>query len=68
VARINYLTAKSEVRYIDLYAMDLVWKLVQMKTDAPLPMPSELWANKNKVDKRSSKQIIKDLLDGLGGE
>lgn len=31
-------------------------------------MPSEIWNGKNKIDRRSAKQIIDDLLDNLGGE
>lgn len=47
--------------------MDLVWKLVKAKYEGDIPMPSDLWFIKPK-DTRSAKQIIKDTMNGLGGE
>lgn len=48
--------------------MDLVWKLVKAKYESDIPMPSEVWENKNKIDRRSASEIVNDLLDKLGGE
>ena len=47
--------------------MDLVWKLVKAKYDGDFPMPSEIYNNQYKVDKRTAKQIYNDVLEGLGG-
>ena len=66
--RVNYLRAKDEAKQIDLYTADLLWKLVKVHYDGDFPMPSEIWNNRNKIDRRSAKQIIDDLLDKLGGE
>lgn len=41
-------------------------KGMALKEDAQ--MPSDIWHNKNRADNRSAKQIINDLLHGLGGE
>jgi hypothetical protein len=62
------MTAKSEVRQIELYAMDLVWSLAKVKYSTDIPMPSEIWNNRNKIDRRSKREIVDDLLNGLGGE
>lgn len=48
--------------------MDLLWSLVKSKVESDIPMPSEIWINKNKIDRRSKKEIIRDTLNGLGGE
>lgn len=66
--RLSYLSAKAEIRNVQLYTSDLIWKLVQVKVRGDIPMPSEIWMGKNKVDRRSGKQIMGDLLKGLGGE
>ena len=47
--------------------MDLLWSLANRYYD-DLPMPSEIWSNKNKIDRRSGNQIIDDLIKQLGGE
>lgn len=61
------MIAKRENKYIELYAMDLLWSIAKERyTD--LPMPSEIWSRKAKKDNRSGKQIVNDLLKGLGGE
>jgi hypothetical protein len=67
VARENYLGARLEAKQVDLYAMDLLWGLAK-RHYPEIPMPSELWNGKNKIDRRSGKQIMQDLMDGLGGE
>lgn len=51
-----------------MYTADLVWKLVKAKYDGDFPMPSEIWSNRNKIDRRSAKQIVNDLINKLGGE
>ena len=66
--RINYLLAKHEERQVDLYAMDLLWSLARSHLANDVPMPSEIWNNKVKNDRRSGKQIVDDLLKKLGGE
>lgn len=67
-SRFTYLSAKREVRQVELYGMDLLWKLVKAKYDGDIPMPSEVWDNRNKIDRRSAKQIIQDTINKLGGE
>ena len=64
--RFSYLIAKREKRQLELYAMDLLWSIAKQYYDG-LPMPSEIWAGKRKDD-RSGKQILNDLMKGLGGE
>lgn len=66
--RANYLQAKNHVRQTELYAMDLVWSLAKSRFNSDIPMPSEVWSNKNKIDRRSGKEIVNDLLNKLGGE
>lgn len=61
------MTAKSEEKRVELYVMDLIWGIAKQHYDG-LPMPSEIWTNKDKIDRRSGKQIIGDLLKNLGGE
>ena len=53
---------------VELYAMDLLWSLAKRNYQGDIPMPSELWNDKNKIDRRSGKQIMHDLIEGLGGE
>lgn len=66
--RLNYLAAQNEVRQIELYSMDLVWSLAKRNYSGDIPMPSEIWNNRNKIDRRSGKQIVNDLISKLGGE
>ena len=66
--RINYLLARHEAKQIDLYAMDLLWSLAKRNYSGDIPMPSEIYNGQEKIDRRSGKQIINDLLDRLGGE
>ena len=47
--------------------MDLIWGIAK-RYYPDLPMPSEIWSNTNKIDRRNTKQIINDLLNQLGGE
>ena len=47
--------------------MDLVWGIAKVHYDG-LPKPSEIWNNKNMVDHRTGKQIVEDVLKGMGGE
>ena len=47
--------------------MDLVWSIARRYYDG-LPMPSEIWSGKDKIDRRSGEQIIDDLIKKLGGE
>lgn len=47
--------------------MDLIWLLAKVNYDG-LKQPSDIYYKKNKVDRRSGKQIAKDLIKGLGGE
>lgn len=68
IPRINYLTAKDGQMKVELYAMDLLWSLAKRNYQGDIPMPSELWNDKNKIDRRSGKQIMNDLIEGLGGE
>ena len=68
MARFNYLAAKTHERQTDLYAMDLLWSVAKRNLEGDVPMPSEIWTNKTKKDRRSGKQIVADLLDKLGGE
>lgn len=68
IARLNYLAAKYEAKRFDVYGMDLLWKIVKTKYEGDIPMPSEVFENKNKVDRRSAKQIIDDTLSKFGGE
>ena len=67
MGRTNYLLAKEEEKNVDLYAMDLVWSIAKRYYNG-LPMPSEIWSNRNKIDRRSAKQIVSDTIKGLGGE
>ena len=60
--------AKYEERQVDLYAMDLLWSIARKNLANDVPMPSEIWNNKVKNDRRSGKQIVDDLLKKLGGE
>lgn len=55
-------------KQVELYAWDLIWSLAKKNYSADIPMPSEIWNNKNKIDRRSKAEIVKDLLNGLGGE
>ena len=48
--------------------MDLLWSLARRNYTGDLPMPSEIWNNTNKIDRRTGKQIISDLINKLGGE
>lgn len=64
----NYLSAKNEIRQVETYAMDLLWVCARDRLAKTPPMPSEIWSGKNKIDRRSGKQIINDLIKGLGGE
>ena len=68
IGRINYLAAKNEERQIDLYGMDLLWSIARRNYQSDIPMPSEIWNEKHKTDRRSGKQIVDDLLKKLGGE
>lgn len=68
ISRINYLEAKDEQAKVNLYAMDLLWSIARRNYQNDIPMPSEVWNGKNKTDRRSGKQIVQDLMDGLGGE
>ena len=52
---------------MNLYAMDILWSIAR-RYYPDLPMPSEIWSGKNKIDRRSSKEILDDLLNKLGGE
>lgn len=63
----SYLAAVNECRQVELYAWDLLWAAVRDRF-RDLPMPSEAWNNKHKIDRRSGKQIMEDILKGLGGE
>ena len=65
-ARMNFLSAKNCERRIDLYVGDLLWKLVSMRLDSEIPMPSEMWNENRRVDNRTAKEIQNDLLEGLG--
>ena len=56
------------MRHVELYAMDLLWALVQPKYGSAIPLPSEIWENKNKIDRRSAKEIIEDTYRKFGGE
>ena len=67
IGRTNYLAAVTEQKRVDLYAMDLIWSIAK-RYYPDLPMPSEIWSGKNKIDRRSSKEILDDLLNKLGGE
>ena len=67
VGRSNYLVAKQEEKRVDLYAMDLLWGIAKQYYNG-LPMPSEIWAEKDKIDRRSGQQILNDLMEKLGGE
>ena len=66
--RINYLAAQNEVRQVEMYTADLVWAIAKQNYSSDIPMPSEVWNNRNKIDRRSGKQIITDLISKLGGE
>ena len=57
------MQAKNEVKQLDLYTMDLLWSIAQRNLQSDVPMPSEIW-----TDKRTAKQIMKDLIKGLGGD
>ena len=62
------MQAKNEVKQLDLYTMDLLWSIAQRNLQSDVPMPSEIWNRKQKTDKRTAKQIMKDLIKGLGGD
>ena len=47
--------------------MDLLWGIAKRYYE-DLPMPSEIWTNVNKIDRRSANQIIDDLIRKYGGE
>lgn len=64
----NYLAARGEEKQVELYAMDLLWKLTTKFFVLESPMPSEIWNNMKRVDRRSGTQIVNDLLKGLGGK
>ena len=65
--RMAYLKAVTEKRATELYAMDLVWMLVNSKyTNFEAPMPSDLEIKRKTVDKRTSKKIKEDILKRLG--
>ena len=65
--RYAYLAAKAEQKQTEVYAWDLVWLLAKVHYDG-LTQPSDIYYKKHKVDRRSGKQIAKDLIKGLGGE
>lgn len=67
IERINYLAAKEEQRQIELYGMDIVWKIACHYYNG-LPQPSEVAYKRHKVDRRTGKQIVDDLLKSMGGE
>ena len=52
---------------MNLYAMDILWSIAK-RHYPDLPMPSEIWSGKDKIDRRSGEQIIDDLIKKLGGE
>ena len=69
--RLNYLGAVHGEKRIEVYAWDLVWKLVQMRIDGEIPMPSVLWEGEKKTDNRTTQQIVDGLMEKLeeiGGE
>lgn len=66
--RLAFLAARSEVRQWENYTADLLWAVAKRNLQGDVPMPSEIWSGKNKIDRRSGKEIVKDLLDKLGGE
>ena len=66
--RLAYLSARNEVRQCENYTADLLWVLAKRNLQGDVPMPSEIWNNKNKIDRRTGKEIISDLLNKLGGE
>lgn len=63
----NYLSAKAEVRRVEIYAMDLLWSIARRNYSSDIPLPSEVAANKRQ-DKRSAQQVIEDTISGIGGE
>ena len=64
--RVAYLLAREESRQVEIYAMDLLWAIAKDKLVEP-KMPSEIWYEK-KDDTRSAKEILTDIMDGIGGE
>ena len=65
--RFAYLNAKLERANIELYAMDLIY-LIAKRNYNGLRQPSDLYFQRKKVDRRTGKQIIEDLMKNLGGE
>ena len=65
--RFAYLTAWLERANIELYAMDLVYLIAKKSYDG-LKQPSDLYYKRAKIDNRTGKQIIEDLVKNLGGE
>lgn len=63
----SYLAARNEEKRIEIYCWDLVWKLVSARFSGDIPMPSEIWKDKRRADKRTANQIISDVINGLGG-
>ena len=61
-----YMTAKDDEKQIELYCYDLVWKLVQLKLASEIPSPSEIWNSEQKKDTRTAKQVMMDVVNGLG--
>lgn len=49
-----------------MYAMDLLWAVAKDRLIDP-QMPSEIWYGK-KEDTRSAKEILTDIMNGIGGE
>lgn len=68
IGRSNYLVAKNHIRQTELYIGDLIWSIAKRNLQGDVPMPSEIANGKNKIDRRSGKEIVSDLLDKLGGE
>ena len=64
----SFLAARTEVRQWENYTADLLWAVAKRNLQGDIPMPSEIWNNKSKIDRRSGKQIVQDLLKKLGGE
>ena len=61
----NYLLAKHEETQIRLYCMDLI-ALIAKHYYNGVTMPSEVYNKKPKVNRRSAKQIVDDVMNGLG--
>ena len=62
-----YLAAKGEERSIEIYGMDLAY-MIASHYYSGLKQPSDLYYKADRIDKRSGKQIVNDLIKGLGGE